>query len=97
MWERPLLQVHAEAESTPPPRDFAAALVRQGNPPARIAEVKGLSLSGRPGPDGGSHTLTMDRTVSARLQPHVPAGVRTVAESGLRSPADVREMGARGL
>ena len=42
------------------------------------------------------HTLTVDRTVSARLRPRIPAGIRTVAESGLRTPADVREMGARG-
>ncbi len=42
------------------------------------------------------HTLTLDRTVSARLRPRIPPGVRTVAESGLRTPADVREMGMWG-
>lgn len=42
------------------------------------------------------HTLRVDRTVSARLRPHIPAGIRTVAESGLRSPEDLREMAALG-
>ncbi len=42
------------------------------------------------------HTLQVDRTVSARLRPWIPAGIRTVAESGLRSPEDIREMGALG-
>ncbi|WP_376789336.1 indole-3-glycerol phosphate synthase TrpC [Thermoflexus sp.] len=41
-------------------------------------------------------TLQVDRTVSARLRPRIPSGVRTVAESGLRSPEDVGEMAALG-
>ncbi|MFN3929671.1 MAG: indole-3-glycerol-phosphate synthase TrpC, partial [Thermoflexus sp.] len=42
------------------------------------------------------HTLWVDRTVSARLRPRIPAGIRTIAESGLRSPEDIREMAALG-
>lgn len=42
------------------------------------------------------HTLRIDRTASARLRPRIPAGIRTVAESGLRSPEDIREMAALG-
>ena len=41
-------------------------------------------------------TLQVDRTVSARLRPRIPSGIRTIAESGLRSPEDVREMAALG-
>ncbi|HXF69940.1 MAG TPA: indole-3-glycerol phosphate synthase TrpC [Thermoflexus sp.] len=41
-------------------------------------------------------TLRVDRTVSARLRPRIPDGIRTVAESGLRSREDVREMAALG-
>ncbi len=42
------------------------------------------------------HTLQVDRTVSARLRPLLPTGIRTIAESGLRSPQDVRAMAALG-
>lgn len=42
------------------------------------------------------HTLQVDRTASARLRPRIPPGIRTVAESGLRSPEDVRAMAALG-
>lgn len=41
-------------------------------------------------------TFRIDRTVSARLRPCIPPGVRAVAESGLRTPADVRAMGRLG-
>jgi len=42
------------------------------------------------------HTLRVDRTAAARLRPYIPAGIRAVAESGLRSPEDVRAMAALG-
>ncbi len=41
-------------------------------------------------------TLQIDRNVSARLRPLIPPGIRTVAESGLRTPEDVRTVGALG-
>ncbi len=41
-------------------------------------------------------TLRIDRDISARLRPLIPSGIRTVAESGLRTPQDVRAMGALG-
>jgi indole-3-glycerol phosphate synthase len=41
-------------------------------------------------------TLTIDLAVSERLIPRIPKGVTAVAESGLRSPDDVRRMADAG-
>ncbi|MCK9894549.1 indole-3-glycerol phosphate synthase TrpC [Frankia sp. AgB32] len=42
------------------------------------------------------HTLEVDRSTFARLAPMVPAGVITVAESGVRGPHDLRAYAAAG-
>lgn len=42
------------------------------------------------------HTLTVDADVFARLAPRLPAGVTTVAESGLRSGRDIAARGREG-
>jgi indole-3-glycerol phosphate synthase len=41
-------------------------------------------------------TLEIDRTLFARLRPLLPAGTITVAESGIRAPADVQALAAAG-
>jgi len=41
-------------------------------------------------------TFTMDMTLTAKIAPRVPAGVVLVGESGIRTGADVRALGAAG-
>ncbi len=41
-------------------------------------------------------TLEVDRSTFARLRPLIPDGIATIAESGVRSVADVREYAAAG-
>ncbi len=41
-------------------------------------------------------TFTMDMTLTAQIAPRVPPGVVLVGESGIRSGADVRALGAAG-
>jgi indole-3-glycerol phosphate synthase len=41
-------------------------------------------------------TFTMDMTLTARIAPRVPAEVVLVGESGIRTPADVAQLGAAG-
>ncbi|HBY94427.1 MAG: indole-3-glycerol phosphate synthase TrpC [Ardenticatenaceae bacterium] len=43
------------------------------------------------------HTFEVDFEATARLRPRVPAGVTVVAESGIRTPEDVRTLGAMGV
>ena len=42
-------------------------------------------------------TFAVDLAVTARLCPLIPAGIVTVAESGIASPADVRALQTLGL
>jgi indole-3-glycerol phosphate synthase len=41
-------------------------------------------------------TFAVDLAVSERLLPRLPAGVKGVAESGVRTPADARRLRAAG-
>jgi indole-3-glycerol phosphate synthase len=41
-------------------------------------------------------TFTMDMTLTAQIAPRVPPGVVLVGESGIRTPADVRQLGDAG-
>ena len=42
-------------------------------------------------------TFEVDFETTARLRPRIPAGVTVVAESGIRTPADVKALGAMGV
>jgi indole-3-glycerol phosphate synthase len=42
------------------------------------------------------HTLDVDRSVFAQVAPRIPAGVVTIAESGVRGPHDVLEFARAG-
>lgn len=41
-------------------------------------------------------TFTMDMTLTAQIAPRVPPGVALVAESGIRTPADIETLGRAG-
>jgi len=77
-------------------RELGLATLLELHDEGDLAKIEGLELDLVGVNHRNLETLEMDSTLSARLAPRLPASRCRVAESGLRSAADVRRMSALG-